>query len=95
MKSGYHQVEMSKRDKAEAAFTYCQGQWQFRVIPFGLCNELAAFEKLMETVLQRLQWRTVPPKNMGWNILNVKHNNLTGGNLRSKKTLSRLRQRCY
>uniref|UniRef100_A0AAV2KVV7 Gypsy retrotransposon integrase-like protein 1 n=1 Tax=Knipowitschia caucasica TaxID=637954 RepID=A0AAV2KVV7_KNICA len=51
MRSGYWQVELSPQARAKTAFTFGQGLWQFRVMPFGLCNALATFERLMERVL--------------------------------------------
>ena len=49
--SGYWQVSLSK-----AAFATHSGLFQFRVMPFGLCNAPATFERLMDRVLQGLRW---------------------------------------
>ena len=56
LQSGYWQIEMNARDKEKTAFTTGDSLWQFTVMPFGLCNAPATFERLMDQVLAGLPW---------------------------------------
>ena len=47
---------MSVDAKRKAAFMTHEGLYQFRVMPFGLCNAPATFERLMDRMLCGLRW---------------------------------------
>ena len=54
--SGFWQIEMAPEDQEKTAFSTSLGLYEFKVMPFGLVNAPASFERLMETVLRGLQW---------------------------------------
>ena len=56
MVSGYWQVEVADEDKEKTAFCTPDGLFEFNVLPFGLCNGPATFQRLMDLVLTNLQW---------------------------------------
>ena len=56
LNSGYWQVETDLVDREKTAFKSRKGLFECSVMPFGLCNAQATFERLMESVLSGLQW---------------------------------------
>ena len=56
--SGYLQVSLSQEAMVKTAFATHSGLFQFRVMPFGLCNAPATFERLMDCVRHVTQRET-------------------------------------
>ena len=54
--SGYWQVELDQQTREKTAFCTPEGLFEFNVMPFGLCNAPATFQRLMDLVLAGLQW---------------------------------------
>lgn len=53
----YHQALMSDEDKEKTAFATSRGGlYQYNVMPFGLCNAPATFQRIIERTLSGLQW---------------------------------------
>ena len=48
---------MDDQHKEKMAFVTPGGLYQFEVMPFGLWNAPSMFERLMDRVLQGLQWQ--------------------------------------
>src|SRR6266540_3908956 len=57
--SAYWQFQLRKKDRSKTAFLTRNGQYQFKVMPFGLNNALATFQRLMNKVLRQYIGRFV------------------------------------
>lgn len=55
--SGYWQIEVDEADREKTAFVTSEGLYEFKVMPFGLCNAPATFERTMDNLLRHLKWK--------------------------------------
>ncbi|UYV79843.1 hypothetical protein LAZ67_18000901 [Cordylochernes scorpioides] len=56
MRSDYWQIEVDDKDREKTAFITPDGLYEFNVMPFGLCNAPATFERMIDNVLRGLKW---------------------------------------
>ena len=52
MTSGYYQVRVKPEDYEKTAFMTQYGQYEYKVVPFGLCNAPATFQALMHDLFR-------------------------------------------
>ena len=59
LKSGYHQIEMYPPDMPKTAFITQFGLYEWKVMPMGLCNAPGTFQRVMDTLMSGLSWKSV------------------------------------
>lgn len=56
LRAGYHQMSVHPKDRHKTAFVTRRGSYQFRVLPFGLCNSPATFARMMNLAMTGLNY---------------------------------------
>ncbi|UYV77928.1 hypothetical protein LAZ67_15002896 [Cordylochernes scorpioides] len=50
------EIDVEEADREKTAFITPDGLYEFKVMPFGLCNAPATFERMMDGLLKGLKW---------------------------------------
>lgn len=51
-RAGYHQIRMAEKDVYNTSFKTHHGQFEFKVMPFGLSNTPSTFQDLMNSIFR-------------------------------------------
>jgi len=55
--AGYNQIPMHSKSRELTAFITSNGLYQYKVMPFGLSNSPATFQRFMDAVLAGYKWK--------------------------------------
>jgi hypothetical protein len=59
MHAGFWQIELLEQNTQKTAFIGDGGLYEFIVMPFGLSNATATFQRYMDMVLAGLKWASL------------------------------------
>ena len=59
LKSGFYQIGIEAKDRFKTAFVVPHGQYQWKVLPFGINNAPLEFQKRMEDIFREKKWALV------------------------------------
>ena len=59
LQSGYWQIGVKEQDRCKTAFATHHGLYEYITMPFGLCGAPSTFQRCMELIFRKLQWKTM------------------------------------
>ncbi|HEX4851665.1 MAG TPA: reverse transcriptase family protein, partial [Puia sp.] len=59
LQQGFHQIKMDPNSVEKTAFSTPAGQWEWLLMPFGLCNAPATFQRLTNRLVEGLPFCAV------------------------------------
>lgn len=59
--SGYHQIQLNEEDFQKSALNWKGAHYEYRRMPFGICNAPVTFQRIMTKVLKKELWKCAAP----------------------------------